>query len=312
MRTPAVLAGALLLGLASATVSADTAAAEEDWRALQARQIAAVHAGVERYRDVAVAEAEGWRTRGAPTPLMGEHWSLPGQPSPIAGEPIDFSRPSILVYSDIRGERTLIGVAFIVRLGQFDPPPEGFAGPEDRWHVHNVSDILDAVGEERPLIARLGRWWVDRNLAPDGRDRLAMVHVWLDGQSPDGWFSDRDRSLPYRRLGMAAAAWQGDSIDVGFGLGLAHADGCEEELSGKLWLSGADRRTRRAAMAACARAADAVRAALDQPEPRREAAAAGAYIGLWAQLGTILDDDERRRIASLVESGCGVPRDRLL
>ncbi|MEM8792498.1 MAG: hypothetical protein AAGE80_12835 [Pseudomonadota bacterium] len=300
-------AGALMLA-----VAAPGAGAGEDWRALQERQIAEVHEAVARYRDVTVAEEEGWRTRGPGAPLMGEHWSLRGMDLPVAGEPINFSRPSTLVYSDIGGRRELIGVAFLVRLGPFDPLPEGFAGPEDRWHVHNVSDILNAVGEERPLIARLGRWWIGRNLAPDGRDRLAMVHLWLDGQSPDGWFSDRDRSLAYRRLGMGSGAWQGDPIEVGYGLGLAHEEGCEEELRGKLWLSGADRSTRRAAMDACERAAGVVRAALGQPETGRERVAAASYTALWDDLEKILSEDERRRIASLVESGCGAPRDRVL
>ncbi|MEL6196506.1 MAG: hypothetical protein AAFT19_01540, partial [Pseudomonadota bacterium] len=110
------MTGVLLLGLACAT----TADAEDDWRALQAKQIAEVHSAVAKYRDVAVAEAEGWSTRGPAAPLMGEHWSLRGHQAPVAGQPVDFSRPSTLVYSEIAGRRQLIGVAFIVRLGPFD------------------------------------------------------------------------------------------------------------------------------------------------------------------------------------------------
>ncbi|MEM7507800.1 MAG: hypothetical protein AAF415_13745 [Pseudomonadota bacterium] len=299
------LACALLLGLADLS----HASARQDWRDIQARQIAQAHAAVARYRDSAVAEDEGWRS-GPVAPLMGEHWSHPDHVAPIAGEPIDFRRPSTLVYSEIAGRRQLIGVAYIVRLGTFDPLPQGFAGPEDRWHVHNVGDILGALREERPVIASIGRWWVRRKLAPDGRDRLAMVHLWLDGRSPDGWFADRDRSLPYRRLGLPEGSWRGDTIEVSFGLGLAHPDGCEDELRGKLWLSGAGRQTRRSAMAACEALAGEVRAALDNEEPAREAVAALAYARLQADLDAILSPDEMRRIGSLVETGCGAPRDR--
>lgn len=43
-------------------------------------QIHGVARAVERSRDFAVAERDGWKKFGGDEPLMGEHWLLPGGP----------------------------------------------------------------------------------------------------------------------------------------------------------------------------------------------------------------------------------------
>ncbi|MEO1490660.1 MAG: hypothetical protein AAFV19_00720 [Pseudomonadota bacterium] len=286
-------------------MSPGDALAADDWRAEQARQIAIVHRAVERYRDVEVAKADGWTFRGAVAPLMGEHWSRADQPVPVAGEPIDFSRPANLMYTDIGGRMELVGVAFLVRLGDFDPLPEGFAGPEDVWHVHNLDQILGAVKESHPLVAWFGRRWIDNSFAPDGRRRLAMVHLWLDGRSADSPFADRDRALAYRRAGLPNGSWYGHSMDAAFGIAIAHPDGCDEELDGKLWLSGANWIKRRKTRRACKAAAEMVRAHLTASSDQLARQAEIAWAGFQTDMSQILSAEEQQRIASLVEAGCG-------
>lgn len=72
----AILAAATAVGQQSghqppppATVAAQPAALEV--------QLAAVRAGIARYRDFEVARREGWRKFGGDAPLVGEHWYLP-------------------------------------------------------------------------------------------------------------------------------------------------------------------------------------------------------------------------------------------
>lgn len=296
---------ALASVLAKTLVATGSAMATENWRAEQLGQIAVVHQAVEKYRDIDAAREDGWRFRGAVAPLMGEHWSREDQPIPVAGEPIDFSKPANLMYSEIGGEMQLIGVAFLVRLGDFDPLPEGFAGPEDVWHVHNLDQIMGAVRDTRPLVGWFGRRWINNSFAPDGRRRLAMVHVWLDGRSADGPFADRDRSLAYRRLGLPNGSWAGQSLDAAHGVALAHPEGCDEELNGKLWLSGANWVKRGQARRACRAAASAIRASVAQTPDEVMATAEAAWRDFQLQLGGILSVDEQRRIASLIEAGCG-------
>ncbi len=299
------LANAVAALMAAILPFAGGIAIAEDWRAEQARQIAEVHKAVEKYRNIEMARADGWRFRGASAPLMGEHWSRKEQRFPVAGEPLDFSKPANLMYANIGGEMRLIGVAFLVRLGDFDPLPAGFAGPEDVWHVHNLDQIIGAVRASRPLIGWFGRRWIDNTFASDGRRRLAMVHLWLDERSADSPFADRDRALAYRRAGLPEGSWTGQSMDAAFGVALAHPDGCDEELDGKLWLSGANWVKRGKARRACRDAAVQVRAALSGTPEQFGAAAERAWTEFRAKFAAILSDTERRRIASLVEEKCG-------
>ena len=79
-----------------------------------AGQLAVLRAAVARYADFEVAKREGWKKFGGKGegPLMGEHWYLPperGGPDYLSGQPIDFSRPSNLIYAEIGGRRQLVG-----------------------------------------------------------------------------------------------------------------------------------------------------------------------------------------------------------
>ncbi|MEM7644481.1 MAG: hypothetical protein AAF366_18445, partial [Pseudomonadota bacterium] len=125
------------------------------------RQIAAVEAATDRYRDIRVAQADGWRRATGHVNLMGEHW-VPGDGDPdyTRGDVLDFTRPSNLLYAEIGGRTELVAAAFVVRIGPGDPHPDGFAGFQDLWHVYNVDQVLDAQCDVRPFLSALGDWWV--------------------------------------------------------------------------------------------------------------------------------------------------------
>jgi hypothetical protein len=203
------------------------------------RELDAVRAAVERYRDVRVAEREGWKRAlvgGEDTPLMGEHWVQEGVPEPDAGQSLDFTRPQNLQYALVNGKRELVGVAFIVRIAPGEPVPEGFAGSADHWHVHDVEAAMAAMTETRPLLRSLGNWWLDGNWRRDGgRTRLAMVHAWVTVPSPDGPFSMHNRAIPYLRLGLPLA-WAGSAAAAN-GVNLATPKGCEVAFDGRLWIA---------------------------------------------------------------------------
>ncbi len=278
-------------------------AAAQSWR----EQVDAIHAAVAPYRDVERAKAAGWRRATRYVPLMGEHWSL-GRKSPdyVSGEAIDFTKPSNLIYARIGGRHELVAVAYVVRIGANEPLPEGFSGTDDRWHVHNVDQILAAVGEVRPLAANLGRSLVNRRYAGDGRRRLAMVHVWLDGRNPQGTFENLDPTLPYRQFGLPASAWNGAPLDAARGLALALPDGCADELDGKLRLAGVSFRRKREISKLCNAYAKYVRENLVLPPDALNSAATAAWREFDARLTMMLEPAEIARIAALVEGTSGV------
>lgn len=284
-----------MLGLLTQHLHAD------DWQQSVQREIAAIERVVAPYRDILQARADGWRRTTAHVPLMGEHWARRGGVDYVAGDALDLRNPSNLIYAEIGGRMELVAVAYVVRIGPDDPMPEGFSGPADVWHVHNLDQILAALGEKRPLAARLGSRWVSRKFAQDGNRRLAMVHVWLNGNNPAGVFENLNPTLPYRRLGLGSTYSNGASLDAAQGIALAHPDGCENELDGKLWLAAVTGQRKRTLEQVCRQLQAQVRASLDQLPADLNRVAEEAWRVFEANRFMLLSDDERRRILSIVE-----------
>lgn len=80
--------------------------------------MAQVAAATKRYRDASWLQKEGWKRFGGDERLMGEHWYRPTGPDYVSGQPIDFARPSNLMYTDIAGKKVLVGVAFHAHSGR--------------------------------------------------------------------------------------------------------------------------------------------------------------------------------------------------
>jgi len=292
--------------LASALLLSMHAAGAESLPARTQAQVDEVARAVERYRDFAVAKRDGWRLFGGDEPLMGEHYYAANGPDYVAGQPIDLSRPSNLMYTEIDGKKVLTGVAFIVRLDDDDPLPDGFYGTADRWHVHDFPKAISAALEERPVLNWLAESWLNstyRNKG-DNRGRLAMAHVWVTLPNPDGMFADFNRTLPYLKLGLPASWAQGSSEAAARGLHLATARGCADTVDGALWIATAKPAQARAVRKACAASAASVKAALRSADAKNINAVAergwNAYQQVWK---STLTAEQRARVDAMVEHG---------
>lgn len=272
-------------------------------------QVQIIWSATARYTDFAVAKREGWTKFGGDSPLMGEHWSLPPARGGVdyqRGQPLDFRRPSNLMYTTIAGRRVLTGVSFNVRLAPGEMPPEGFSGSADRWHVHDFRGAVEAATRERPVLGWLARGWLDRNWG--SRARVAMVHVWTGPiPNPDGPFADHNRAIPYAKLGLPLTFADGASEAAARGLNLATPKGCTESIDGALWVANAERSKGRL-HAACRAAVEHLRPALASREATRINAMAehawAMFDGVWTRT---LTPEQRARIAAITEHGHNVP-----
>lgn len=267
-------------------------------------QLAALRTGIARYADFEAARREGWKIFGGDGPLVGEHYYLPVQRGGVdyhAGQPLDFARPSSLMYTDIGGKRVLTGVTFNVRLADGEPVPEGFAGNGDVWHVHDFRIFFATALRDRPLARRL----VERTMASrwGGRDRLAMIHVWAGAvPNPDGVFAHYNRLVPYRKLGLADSMAGGASLEAARGLNLATAGGCAVQIDGAARMAGAAAEAKARLHQACGSAAAHVREGLASREKARVNAMAEHG---WAMFDSAwnreLSPEQKARIAAITE-----------
>ena len=269
-------------------------------------QLDRLAAAVAPYRDFAVAQRQGWTKFGGDAPLMGEHWSLPPNKGGIdyhAGQPIDFARPSNLMYTDIGGRRVLTGATFNVRLGDGEQVPDGFAGSADMWHVHDFRAAVAAATEDRPLLRWLANGWMDKNWG--SRGRLAMVHVWVgDIPSPDGVFAHANRAIPYAKLGLPLGFASGASETAAKGLELATQGGCGESIDGGLWVANVSGRIKAQLHRACDLAAAHVRSGLRQRDKAEvNAMAEHGWAMFDAEWQRALTPRQRERIAAITEHG---------
>lgn len=273
-------------------------------------QLAAVRAGIARYHDFGIARKEGWRKFGGDGPLVGEHWYLPVRKGGVdyqAGQPLDFSRPSSLMYTDIGGRKVLTGVTFNVRIGKDEPVPEGFSGSSDIWHVHDFRTFFDTALRDRPMARRLASGMMEKRWG--GRERLAMIHVWSGAiPNPDGPFAHYNRLVPYLKLGLPAAMAEGASLHAARGLNLATADGCGVQIDGAARMAGVASEPKARLHRACASAAVHVREGLK--------AGSKAEVNRMAEHGWAMFDsawnrelttEQKARIAAITEHDHPVP-----
>lgn len=143
-----------------------------------------------RFSELSAAVANGYRRLGPDFPGMGEHWVHPGR---IVQRGIDPAEPPVLTYAEVGGVRVLTGVAYAVPLGPSDRPPPTPFGP-GVWHDHTQTLDEEAILLDSPSTHQRG----------DGaQPRLAMFHVWLWPQNPDGALSQNNWALPFARLGLS-------------------------------------------------------------------------------------------------------------
>lgn len=141
--------------------------------ALEAQQVQA-RAVALKYPDVAAAEAAGYRKSTAYVPCIGAHYTNTGLVAKF-----DPSAPSELLFDGTTPDAKIVGLSYLVF--HLDGPPEGFAGPNDRWHQHTLNGGL-CIGKDGVVIGAESTSEADckaRGGAKAKLDNIWMVHDWI-------------------------------------------------------------------------------------------------------------------------------------
>jgi hypothetical protein len=153
-----------------------------------ATQLETARRATEKYKDVRVADADGYKAIGPDVPGMGIHYvHVLGPHAPG----FDLERPDILLYEKdtaTPGGYALVGVSYLLNAeadadGQPQNPP--FPKSLASWHRH--SDLC--VFPDRSVKANLTG---EQCAAQGGRFTALtqwMVHAWIWKDSPAGVFS---------------------------------------------------------------------------------------------------------------------------
>lgn len=194
-----------------------------DARAQLAAQLAQTSEVVNRYPTIAAAEAAGYRRAGPFVPGLGTHYIDSGQTNfNVDGrmDTEDIHNPA-LIYDGLDANSPLAGLMYSSWTGS---KPEGFVGPNDHWHAHKNTCIVDTgVAVENPFgfdvevtqaqCSKYGGTIVEKT--------PHMVHVWtVPGyESKLGTFSEVNPKLtcpdgtydmkPIEKLGLSPTLCRG-------------------------------------------------------------------------------------------------------
>ena len=133
------------------------------------------------------AQAAGYRQASTETPGLGSHWVKWS----LVDEPFDPAKPSMLLFKELRYGQPpdLVGFSYWVASAA---EPEGFAGPNDKWHAHHGMCFIDGWlrSENLELRDECSDTWID------GSD-LWMLHAWPVPGSGNRWgpFADMNPEL---------------------------------------------------------------------------------------------------------------------
>ena len=150
-------------------------------RDVMQQELAIAHDVTLKYPTVAQAEAAGYRMTTAYVPCIGAHYIN----SRHIGN-FDAANPAMLLYDGTKPESRIVGLSYATLSGK--KAPEGFAGPNDVWHQHNLNGGLClkggvVVGAEstspEDCKARGG--------VKVALDSLWMNHVWVADGWPSSW-----------------------------------------------------------------------------------------------------------------------------
>ena len=143
-----------------------------------AGQVALSNQVISTYPTVKDAEAAGWRQVTPYVPCIAAHYIK----SSALINPFDPAEPEILLYDGTDPDSQIVGLSYL-QFADKDKGPEGFAGPNDPWHVHQQLCIGGGgvLGDEsagpEECEARGGR------VVP--LENLWMTHMW----NVPGWES---------------------------------------------------------------------------------------------------------------------------
>jgi hypothetical protein len=140
-----------------------------------------------QYENRRVAIDAGYRRIGADFPSMGEHWLNVDEL--MAGR-VDPAKPTLLVYADLKGQPTLLGVGFAF-ITHGDSQPVHLPGWPQAWHEHS-----GLLAEESG--AHVGHG------GSKTQTHLWVMHAWTALENPDGRFAAENWLVPYARAGRTA------------------------------------------------------------------------------------------------------------
>jgi hypothetical protein len=152
-----------------------------------------------RYPTVAAATAAGLRQVGPFSAGSGAHYLMPLDTVMSGINAFDLDRPIIYLYSGNDPTSTVVGVMYYVMSAA--AAPDGFAGPNDVWHVHQGLCLkYTPTGIDLPLPID-GDATAEQCATFPGSMYLDstgyMVHVWAGPgwESPDGVFAHDNTAL---------------------------------------------------------------------------------------------------------------------
>ena len=168
-------------------------------------------AALDRFRDVKVAQAEGYvHYDGHDTFMMGEHWY---NRDVVESGICEISKPSHLQYLMINGRRTLIGTGYICLPILRDEPSAPLFGDDIVWHTHGPALCRlpnKSVQDFRSLADALPNVLTDvtwqqvcqrRGGRPFHQD-VNMLHTWNWIPHPIGPFVHENPAIPFLRAGL--------------------------------------------------------------------------------------------------------------
>ena len=124
---------------------------------------------IDRYPTVADAEKAGYRMSVTFVPCIGAHYTNLAYVGAF-----DPANPSELLYDGTKPDSKLVGLSYLV----YHPggPPEGFAGPNDRWHQHNVNGGL-CFGKSGVVIG--GETQTQQECEAIGGKKRELTDIWM-------------------------------------------------------------------------------------------------------------------------------------
>lgn len=185
----AAFAVSLLLWTPGAAQTTETARQQLDSAAAASRRLASPRsAAIADYRPLSPGSSDF-------NAIVGEHW-LNGRL--LGPGRFSFARPAYLMFYAFSGDTVLVGMAYGVGQAPGAPVPEGFDGDADRWHIHffctGIPGLGSVLGEHAEDCRALG--------GKSGESQIAMVHVWVNVDNPDGQFAPFNPALPFVATGL--------------------------------------------------------------------------------------------------------------
>ena len=213
-------------------------------------QLDTIRSSTEKYRDVRVAEAEGFIRVTEEVPNMGAHFVNPWLTVDGVFDP---AQPEVLIYvRDKQGEWELAGTSFVQLMPVASPDhPEAFAGPLDNWHVHyelcTGPRVTLLAGSPEECEAAGGVWVPSYGW---------MIHAWVWVDNPLGVFSMWNPNIPpivkpdfVRETRSAEAArtvvienfsFRTASLRAGETLAWTNVDAVPHTVTAEQWFEGVD------------------------------------------------------------------------